>query len=55
MVVKKKDNANRVCVDYRKLNKLTVVDPEPLPTAGDLFHNLSRNRYFSRTDLRKEY
>ena len=27
VVVKKKDNTNRVCVDYRKLNKLTVFDP----------------------------
>jgi len=28
VVVKKKDNTNRVCLDYRKLNKLTVFDPE---------------------------
>ena len=28
VVVKKKDNTNRVCVDYRKLNKITVFDPE---------------------------
>ena len=37
VVVKKKDNTNRVCVDYRKLNKLTVFDPEPVPTAEHLF------------------
>ena len=30
VVVKKKDNTKRVCVDYRKLNKLTVFDPEQL-------------------------
>ena len=30
VVVKKKDNTNRVCLDYRKLNKLTVIDPEPM-------------------------
>ena len=29
-VVKKRDNTNRVCVDYRKLNKVTVFDPEPI-------------------------
>ena len=29
VVVKKRDNTNRVCVDYRKLNKLTVIDPDP--------------------------
>ena len=33
VIVKKKDNTNLVCVDYRKLNKLTVCDPEPMQTA----------------------
>lgn len=37
VVVRKKDGSNRVCVDHRKLNKLTVFDPEPMPTAVDLF------------------
>ena len=55
VVVKKKDNTNKVCVDYRKLNKLTVVDPEPMPTAADLFHKLSGDKYFSRIDLSKGY
>ena len=32
VVVKKKDNTNRVHDDYRKLNKLTVFDPVPIPT-----------------------
>jgi len=36
VVVKKKDGSNRVYVDYRKLNKLTVFDPEPMPAAVDL-------------------
>ena len=37
IMVKKKDGSNRVCVDYRKLNKITEVDPEPMTTAEDLF------------------
>ena len=28
VIVKKKDNTNRICVDYRRLNKLTIFDPE---------------------------
>ena len=37
VIVKKKDGSDRVCVDYRKLNKLTVFDPEPMVTSEDLF------------------
>ena len=55
VVVKKKENTNRVCVDYRKLNKLIVVDPQSMPTAADLFHKLSGDEYFSRIDLSKGY
>ena len=37
IMVKKKDGSNRVCVDYRLLNKNTEEDPEPMVTAEDLF------------------
>ena len=36
VVFKKKDDTNHVCVDYRRLNKLTVFDPEPMSTAEHL-------------------
>ena len=55
VVVKKKDNSNRVCVDNRKLNKLTVFDPEPMPTAEHLFQKLNDDKYFTRIDLSKGY
>ena len=55
VVVKKKDNTNRVCVDYRKLNKLTVFDPEPMPTAEHLFQKLSGDKFYSKIDLSKGY
>ena len=55
VVVKKKDNTNRVCVDYRKLNKLTVFDPEPMPTAENLFQKLSGDKFYSKIDLSKGY
>ena len=55
VVVKKKDNTNQVCVDCRRLNKLTVLDPEPMPTAKHLFQKLNGDNYFTRIDLSKGY
>jgi len=55
VVVKKKDGSNRVCVDYRKLNKLTVFDPESMPAAVDLFQKLNGDKFFSKIDLSKGY
>ena len=54
-VVKKEDNTNRVCVHYRKLTKLTIFDPEPMPTAEYLFQKLSGDKFYSKIDLRKGY
>ena len=55
VMVKKKDGSNSVCVDFRKLNKITEVDPEPMTTAEDLFRRLSGKKYLSKIDLTKEY
>ena len=33
VIVKKKDGSNRICVYYRKLNKITIADPESMITA----------------------
>ena len=41
VMVKKKSGSNRVCVDFRKLNKITEVGPEPMTMADDLFHQLN--------------
>ena len=53
VVVKKKDSTNRICMEYRKLNKLTVFDPEPMPTAKHLFQKLNGDKYFTTIDLSK--
>ena len=45
IMVKKKDSSNRVCVDFRKLNKITTVDPETMTTAEDL---VARNIDFTK-------
>ena len=55
VIVKKKDGSNRVCADYRKLNKLTIFDPEPMPVAVDLFQKLNGDKFFSKIDLSEGY
>ena len=55
IMVKKKDGSNMVCVDFRKLNKITEVDPEPMTMAEDLFHPLSGKKYLSKMNLTKGY
>ena len=55
VMVKKKDGSYRVCVDFRKLNKITKVDPEPMMTAEDLFRQLSGMKYLSKIDKTKGY
>ena len=55
VIVKKKDGSDLICVDYRKLNKLTVADPEPIIIAEDLFQRLGKSKYYSKIDLSKGY
>ena len=55
VIVKKKDGLNRICVDYRKLNKVTISDPEPMRTSEDLFQQLGKSKFFSKIDLSKGY
>ena len=55
LVVKKHDSSNRICIDFRKLNKITIFDPEPLPQMRDIFVELSGSRFFSKFDFCKGY
>jgi len=55
VMVKKSDNSIKVCCDFRKLNKVTVFDPEPMTTADDIFVKLNGYRYFSKFDLSKGF
>ncbi|GJV77943.1 putative reverse transcriptase domain-containing protein [Tanacetum coccineum] len=55
LFVKKKDGSMCMCVDYRELNKLTVMNRYPLPRIDDLFDQLQGVRYLSRIDIRSGY
>ena len=51
LFVKKKDDTLRMCIDYRKINKVTVKNKYPLPRIEDLFDQLKGASVFSKIDL----
>ncbi|GES92926.1 retroviral-like aspartic protease 1 [Rhizophagus clarus] len=51
VVVEKKNGKKRLCVDYRKLNKVTKRDCYPLPRIDDMLETLSGSQWFSSLDL----
>ncbi|XP_058202907.1 uncharacterized protein LOC131317367 [Rhododendron vialii] len=55
LFAKKKDGSLRLCVDYRKLNRVTVKNKYPLPRIDDLFDQLKGSTCFSKIDLRSGY
>ena len=55
VIVKKKDGKNRFCIDYRRLNAVTVLDNEPIPNMDELISDISDAKYFTKMDLSKGY
>lgn len=51
ILVKKKDGSDRMCVDYRALNRLTVRDRYPLPLIDDHVDRLGNFKYFTSLDM----
>jgi hypothetical protein len=51
LFVDKRDGTIRLCVDYRKLNEVTIKNKYPLPKIEDLFDQLNGAKVFSKIDL----
>lgn len=55
LLVKKKDGSDRMCVDYRALNKLLEKDRYPLPLIEDQIDRLGKAKYFISIDMKNGF
>ena len=53
--VRKRSGETRPCVDFRKLNDVTVKDAYPLPRINDCLDCLQNAKYFTTLDLQSGY
>jgi hypothetical protein len=55
LFLKKKDGTLRLCIDFKKLNKVTIKNKYHFPRIDDLFDQLDNEKIFSKFDLRSGY
>ncbi|GFN94877.1 retrovirus-related pol polyprotein from transposon opus [Plakobranchus ocellatus] len=49
-VVMKKEGAIRLCLDFRKLNKITIFDAQPIPTLDELLGKMKGAKFFTKVN-----
>ena len=55
VLVKKKDNSIRFCIDYRRVNEVTIKDSHPIPRIESILDALSGSKFYSTIDLKSGY
>jgi len=54
-MVRKKDDSFRFCIDYRRVNAVTIKDAFPVPDVKDALGSLRGAKYFATIDLLSGY
>ena len=55
LLVKKKEGTWCMCINYRRLNTVTIKNSYTLPRADDIIDHLHGARYFTKLNLRTGY
>ena len=55
VLIPKKDETIRLCVDYRRLNAITITDTYPPPRMDDLLHAAKATPFMTTLDLKAGY
>ena len=55
VLIPKRDRSLRFCIDYRKLNEVTIPDSHPLPRINDTLDALGAAQWFSTLDLKSGF
>ncbi|WVZ63441.1 hypothetical protein U9M48_013075, partial [Paspalum notatum var. saurae] len=55
LLVQKKYGSWRMCVDYRKLNALTIKNRFPMPVIEEILEELGQAKYFTKLDMKSCY
>lgn len=55
VLVQKKNDTWRFCIDYRVLNNIIIRNRYPIPLIDYLLYQLKRAKYFSKIDLKFDY
>ena len=55
VLAKKKDKTKGFCIDYRRLNAVTIKDAFPLPRIDKIFDQLPDGTYYTKFDFKFHY
>ena len=55
VIVNKKTGDKRFCIDFRKINQMTITDAYPIPRINDLLEKFRTMKWFTTIDLASGY